>query len=115
MLDAPAPTFRRASPFLDVEIPSTEFRPRQKSVWSSLAQAAQRHAVLSVPREPNFRVLNFLRGQHFKDFGNAPGHVQHWSAGSFLRFVETEFEILQVKKLLPWTVVLASPRQSSQA
>lgn len=44
MLDVPAPTFRHASPLLDAEIPSTEFRPRQKSVWPSLAQAAQRHA-----------------------------------------------------------------------
>ena len=75
-----------------------------------LARMSKQFAVLSVPREPNFRILNFLRGQHFSDFGNAPGHVQHWSARSFTRFVETRFEVLKVKALLPWTVVLAKPR-----
>lgn len=79
-----------------------------------LAENCKDFAVLSVPREPNFRILNFLRGQHFSAFGNAPGHVQHWSARSFARFVETEFELLQVKPLLPWTVVLARPRSSSE-
>lgn len=77
-----------------------------------LARAAKSHAVLSVPREPHFRLLNFLRGQHFSQFGNAPGHVQHWSSRGFIRFVETEFDIVQVKKLLPWTVILASPKRS---
>lgn len=75
-----------------------------------LAENCREFAVLSVPREPNFRILNFLRGQHFSALGNAPGHVQHWSTSSFARFVESEFELLQVRPLLPWTVVLAKPR-----
>jgi ubiquinone/menaquinone biosynthesis C-methylase UbiE len=75
-----------------------------------LAESTSNYAILSVPREPNFRVLNFLRGQHLGNFGNAPGHVQHWSSQSFAKFVETEFEVLQIKALLPWTVVLARPK-----
>ncbi|MCP4951970.1 MAG: class I SAM-dependent methyltransferase [Proteobacteria bacterium] len=78
-----------------------------------LAQATKGFVVLSVPREPNFRILNFLRGQHFTSFGNAPGHVQHWSARSFVRFLEPEFEVLQIKALLPWTVVLARPKATT--
>ena len=78
-----------------------------------LAQVTKEFAVLSVPREPNFRILNFARGQHFASWGNAPGHVQHWSAKSFLRFLEPEFDVLQVRALLPWTVVLARPKVKS--
>jgi 2-polyprenyl-3-methyl-5-hydroxy-6-metoxy-1,4-benzoquinol methylase len=78
-----------------------------------LAAVAGKFAVLSVPREPNFRILNFLRGQHLVSLGNAPGHVQHWSARSFLKFLAPEFEVLQVKALLPWTVVLARPKAKS--
>jgi 2-polyprenyl-3-methyl-5-hydroxy-6-metoxy-1,4-benzoquinol methylase len=78
-----------------------------------LAQVTKKFAVLSVPREPNFRMLNFARGQHFSSWGNAPGHVQHWSTKSFLRFLEPEFEVLQVKALLPWTVVLVRPKVKS--
>jgi hypothetical protein len=58
-------------------------------------------------------MLNFVRGQHFSSWGNAPGHVQHWSTKSFLRFLEPEFEVLQVKALLPWTVVLVRPKVKS--
>jgi 2-polyprenyl-3-methyl-5-hydroxy-6-metoxy-1,4-benzoquinol methylase len=78
-----------------------------------LAQVTNEFAILSVPREPNFRMLNFVRGQHFSSWGNAPGHVQHWSTVSFLRFLVPEFEVLQVKALLPWTVVLARPKVKS--
>lgn len=78
-----------------------------------LASVTERFAVLSVPREPNFRLLNFARGQHFSSLGNAPGHVQHWSTKSFLKFLQPEFEVLQVKALLPWTVVLARPKVKS--
>jgi hypothetical protein len=48
MLDAHAPSHvpsnGQASQSQGVEISSTEFHPRQRSVWSSLAQAALRHA-----------------------------------------------------------------------
>ncbi|NQX88529.1 MAG: class I SAM-dependent methyltransferase [Halioglobus sp.] len=76
-----------------------------------LAKSARDYAVLSVPREPNFRILNFLRGQHFAAWGNAPGHLQHWSKRAFIAFVETQFDIVATKGLLPWTVVLATPKR----
>jgi 2-polyprenyl-3-methyl-5-hydroxy-6-metoxy-1,4-benzoquinol methylase len=78
-----------------------------------LARASKHYTILSVPREPNFRILNFLRGQHFTHFGNAPGHVQHWSKRSFLKFLSSEFEICEVRALLPWTLVLAKPLEPS--
>jgi len=68
------------------------------------------HALLSVPREPLFRGLNMLRGAYLRDFGNSPGHLQHWSTRSFLRFVSRRFRVVEVRRPLPWTVLLAQPR-----
>lgn len=62
--------------------------------------------VLSVPNEPIWRILNFLRGSYFRDFGNSPGHVQHWSTKQFIQFVSTEFTVLEVRTPLPWTALL---------
>ncbi|MES1026054.1 methyltransferase domain-containing protein [Gloeocapsa sp. BRSZ] len=75
-----------------------------------LASVAKPYCILSVPREPIFRTLNFLRGAYLTKFGNSPGHIQHWSRRGFIKLVETKFEILSVKALLPWTVILAQTK-----
>jgi 2-polyprenyl-3-methyl-5-hydroxy-6-metoxy-1,4-benzoquinol methylase len=75
-----------------------------------LASVASPYCILSVPREPIFRALNFLRGAYLEQFGNSPGHIQHWSKKGFIRLVETKFEILEVNSLLPWTALLARVR-----
>ena len=75
-----------------------------------LAKLANPYCLLSVPREPIFRTLNFLRGAYFKDLGNSPGHIQHWSKRGFIKLVQTQFEILVVEAPLPWTVILAKVR-----
>jgi 2-polyprenyl-3-methyl-5-hydroxy-6-metoxy-1,4-benzoquinol methylase len=77
-----------------------------------LAETANPFAILSVPREPIFRALNFLRGAHVRALGNSPGHLQHWSTRGFLRFIEEEFDILEVRTPLPWTAVLARSRKA---
>ncbi len=75
-----------------------------------LASVASPYCILSVPREPIFRTLNFLRGAYLPQFGNSPGHIQHWSTKGFVRLVQTKFEIIEVRSLLPWTVLLARIR-----
>ena len=65
--------------------------------------------LLSVPREPIWRALNMARGTYLKDFGNSPGHLQHWSQKGFLKFISQAFEPVIVRAPLPWTVVLCRP------
>lgn len=72
-----------------------------------LYSVASPYCLLSVPREPIFRTLNFIRGAHFADLGNSPGHIQHWSKRGFINLVQSKFEIIKVKSPLPWTVILA--------
>lgn len=77
-----------------------------------LAEKAAPYAIISVPREPLWRILNFIRGTHFKSFGNSPGHIQHWSQAGFIAFVEQHFEIVSVKAPIPWTILLVKSRYS---
>jgi 2-polyprenyl-3-methyl-5-hydroxy-6-metoxy-1,4-benzoquinol methylase len=77
---------------------------------SIVTKLARRNMVLSVPREPIWRVLNAARGKYLKDMGNTPGHLQHWSRRSFLRMVAHYANVVKVLTPLPWTVVLCKPR-----
>ncbi len=65
------------------------------------------HAVLSVPNEPLWRVLNMARGYYWKDFGNTPGHVNHWSTSAFRKdIVDHNFMVIKTARPLPWSMFL---------
>ncbi|MFW6154375.1 MAG: class I SAM-dependent methyltransferase [Planctomycetota bacterium] len=74
---------------------------------TELARVARTGVILSVPREPLWRVLNLARGAYLRDLGNTPGHVQHWSRRSFVGRVATCFAVEAVRCPLPWTIVWA--------
>lgn len=62
--------------------------------------------LLSVPDEPLFRGANFLRGKNVGALGNDPGHVNHWSAAGFLRFVSVYAVVAVSRTSFPWTIAL---------
>lgn len=66
--------------------------------------------VLSVPREPIWRAANMARGKYLGALGNTPGHINHWSAGSFSRLIAGHAEVLAVHRPFPWTMVSARTR-----
>jgi len=73
-----------------------------------MARVGSRHLVVSVPREPIFRTCNLVAGRYVRDLGNTPGHLNHWSKGSFVRFISTVAEVREVASPFPWTVVWAT-------
>jgi 2-polyprenyl-3-methyl-5-hydroxy-6-metoxy-1,4-benzoquinol methylase len=75
-----------------------------------LHSVCNRYFLTSVPREPIWRALNMARGRYLADFGNTPGHVQHWSKDEFIKFLGTRFRVIEVKSPLPWTLALCEPR-----
>ena len=84
-----------------------------RAALAKLASVADRHLILSVPREPLWRVLNVLRGAYLPHLGNTPGHEQHWSRRAFVRLVSgsaTAFEVVDHCSPLPWTMLLCRRR-----
>jgi 2-polyprenyl-3-methyl-5-hydroxy-6-metoxy-1,4-benzoquinol methylase len=77
---------------------------------SVLAGLAHSYLIVSVPREPLWRVLNMARGRYWRALGNTPGHLQHWSTRSFLALLERQVEVLEVRTPLPWTMALCRRR-----
>jgi SAM-dependent methyltransferase len=75
-----------------------------------ITRVASRYVLLSVPREPLWRGMNMLRGSYWGDWGNTPGHLNHWSLRSFERFVAPRLHVRHRKTPLPWTIILAEKR-----
>lgn len=74
-------------------------------------RVARKAVVVSTPREPLWRVLNFLRGKYVGALGNTPGHIQHWSSCGLRREVEPLFHVNRMAQPLPWSVMSLSPRR----
>ena len=78
---------------------------------AELRRVARQAVILSTPREPLWRFLNFCRGKYLLDFGNTPGHVQHWSSAGLCREVASHFDVVGMERPVPWTVLSLQPRQ----
>lgn len=63
-------------------------------------------AIVSVPREPLWRLLNLVRLAYLRDRGNTPGHIQHWSVAGFVELLRPHMQVREVRTPLPWTMVL---------
>jgi 2-polyprenyl-3-methyl-5-hydroxy-6-metoxy-1,4-benzoquinol methylase len=79
-----------------------------------LRRLASPYLILSVPREPIWRILNMLSGRHVKHWGNTPGHIQHWSKHAFVNMVSEYMEVVKVETPLPWTMVLGKARKRKE-
>ena len=75
-----------------------------------LSRLATSDLVVSVPREPIWRLANLARGKYFGQLGNTPGHINHWSKRGFAALVGHEFAVQSVAAPFPWTMVAASAR-----
>jgi 2-polyprenyl-3-methyl-5-hydroxy-6-metoxy-1,4-benzoquinol methylase len=73
---------------------------------AELVRVARGHVLASVPREPLWRALNVARGAYVRQLGNTPGHVNHWSRGSFARLLGRHGDVVEVRSPFPWTMVL---------
>jgi SAM-dependent methyltransferase len=71
-----------------------------------LCQLASPYLLISVPREPLWRVMNMARGRYWGRFGNTPGHVRHWSTGNLLDLLRRHAEIVEAATPVPWTFAL---------
>jgi 2-polyprenyl-3-methyl-5-hydroxy-6-metoxy-1,4-benzoquinol methylase len=99
-------------PFADDEfdlasaIEVLEHVPDPEHTVAEMARCAQRHLLVSVPREPLWRMLNVARGAYWSDLGNTPGHLNHWSRRSFIALLSRHGMVAEVRSPFPWTMLL---------
>jgi 2-polyprenyl-3-methyl-5-hydroxy-6-metoxy-1,4-benzoquinol methylase len=99
-------------PFADAEfdlataIEVLEHVPDPQHTVAEMARCAERHLLVSVPREPLWRMLNMVRGAYLSDLGNTPGHLNHWSRRSFVELLSRHGEVVEVRSPFPWTMLL---------
>jgi ubiquinone/menaquinone biosynthesis C-methylase UbiE len=99
-------------PFADGEfdvataIEVLEHVPDPAHTLAEMARVAQRHLLVSVPREPVWRLLNLARGAYVKHLGNTPGHVNHWSRAAFLRLLAEHGTVVENRAPFPWSMAL---------
>jgi ubiquinone/menaquinone biosynthesis C-methylase UbiE len=83
-----------------------------ESALKEIKRVSNEYLILGVPREPLWRFLNMCRLKYLGDFGNTPGHLNHWSKKSIVKLIEKEFgEVIAVESPIPWTIVLAKKRK----
>lgn len=133
-VDLPDPTLadhwsskRFAATFADIEalpfgdatfdlvlaIEVLEHVPNPSAALRELGRVARRDVVLSVPREPIWRVANMARGKYWGDLGNTPGHIQHWSRSGFVKLVGDHLDVTTVRSPMPWTMLAARTRDAA--
>jgi 2-polyprenyl-3-methyl-5-hydroxy-6-metoxy-1,4-benzoquinol methylase len=83
-----------------------EHVPDPERTLAEMARCAERHLLVSVPREPLWRALNMARGAYVTQLGNTPGHLNHWSRRSFERLLSRHGNVVAVRSPFPWTMLL---------
>ena len=83
-----------------------EHVPDPAHTVAEMARVASGHLLVSVPREPLWRGLNMARGAYWKDLGNTPGHLNHWSKRAFVSLLSRHGEVVEARSPFPWTMLL---------
>jgi 2-polyprenyl-3-methyl-5-hydroxy-6-metoxy-1,4-benzoquinol methylase len=99
-------------PFADGEfdvasaIEVLEHVPDPEHTLAEMARCAERHLLVSVPREPLWRMLNMARGAYWSALGNTPGHLNHFSRRAFVALLSRYGTVVEVRSPFPWTMLL---------
>jgi SAM-dependent methyltransferase len=89
-----------------------EHVPEPEETLHEMARVAERWLLVSVPREPIWRMVNMARGAYWKSLGNTPGHVNHWSKVSFKSLLTQYGAVEEIRSPFPWTMLLVRVEDS---
>ena len=65
------------------------------------------YALVSVPWEPLWRVLNLARGKYISQLGNTPGHLNHFSRSAIKKLAtDAGFTVVKEHHPFPWSMIL---------
>jgi SAM-dependent methyltransferase len=71
-----------------------------------LLRVSRDYVLVSVPHEPFFRGVNFLRGKHLRALGNDPEHLHNYSGRAFRGLVSAHAEVVWHGYGFPWQIAL---------
>ena len=104
---------RRANlPFADGEfdlasaIEVLEHVPDPEHTVAEMARCAERHLLVSVPREPLWRMLNMARGAYWSELGNTPATSTTGRGGRSCELLSRHGEVVEMRSPFPWTMLL---------
>jgi SAM-dependent methyltransferase len=83
-----------------------EHVPQPEETLAEMARVADRWLLVSVPREPIWRMVNMARGAYWTSFGNTPGHVNHWTKVGFKSLLTQFGAVEEIRSPFPWTMLL---------
>jgi SAM-dependent methyltransferase len=104
------PPFRSAGVDLVICSEVLEHLAKPDAALAELARLSRRAVLISVPREPWFRMLAALA--IWLKLGSDPGHVQFWSGRGFARLLLRHFADLRVTTSSIYRLALARVRRS---
>lgn len=78
-----------------------------------ICRVTSKYAILTVPNEPLWRILNMVRGKYWSDWGNTPDHRNHWTPGGFRKFASAQFVILEERHPVPWNFLLCEKKAAA--
>jgi len=99
-------SFKKNSFDLVIATEVLEHLENPEKALQEIKRISKNYCLFSVPNEPYFRTMNLLRGKNLTRFGNDIEHVQNWSSREFVKLAKTYFDVVEVKKPFPWTMVL---------
>ena len=108
-------------PFADNEfelasaIEVLEHVPDPEHTLAEMARCAERHLLVSVPREPLWRMLNMARGAYWPALGNTPGYLNHWSRRSFVELPSRYGEVVRSARRSPGRCCLSGSNSVRRA
>lgn len=92
---------------LTLAIEVLEHIPNPEAALAEISRVTRGSVILSVPLEPWWRVANVMRGRYWGDWGNTPGHIQHWTRRGFVKLVSRYLHVREVHQPFPWTMLVA--------
>ena len=89
-----------------------EHVPQPEQTLAEMARVASRWLLVSVPREPIWRMVNMARGAYWSSLGNTPGHVNHWTKVGFKSLLTQFGAVEEMRSPFPWTMLLVKVEAS---
>ena len=79
---------------------------RPRDLLAEMARVARQALLVSVPREPLWRLSHLAASRDVRRLGNTEGHINHWSSSRFADLVSGVGRVERLRRPFPWTLVV---------